>query len=161
MNSVRPDALFSGSPWPQRLAVLYPLQAVLYSLRAIFLGPNFRQFLRRNCPSGKFTLRPTQITYARLEKPWPSWPVVLRIDIDGGEVVDYYANGWWVGEVLGRSIVYARGFNGQYVVVVPDLNLVFVRLGMLENEKSEKNNEYKLTDNLKFITEEVIKKYSF
>jgi len=83
------------------------------------------------------------------------------VDVDGGKTVDYYANGWWVGEVLDKPIVYARGFNGQYVVVVPDLDLVFVRLGLSENEKSENNNNYKLTDNLKFFTEEVIKEYSF
>ena len=83
------------------------------------------------------------------------------MDVDGGKTVDYYANGWWVGEVLDKPVVYARGFNGQYIVVVPDLDLVCVRLGLSENEKSENNNNYKLTDNLKFFTEEVIKEYSF
>jgi len=82
------------------------------------------------------------------------------VDVGGGGV-DYYANGWWVAEVLEKSIVYARGFNGQYIVVVPELDLVFVRLGFFENEKSVDNNDYKMSDNLKFFVEEVIKEYSF
>ena len=91
-----------------------------------------------------------------LEKP-------LLVDgfLKGEKEVDYYSNGWWVGEVLEKNIFYARGFNGQYIVVVPDLNLVFVRLGMRENEKSSFDNDYMLTDNLKFFVEEVIKKYSY
>ena len=83
------------------------------------------------------------------------------IDSDGEGEVNYYTNGWWVGEVLGRDIIYARGFNGQYVVAIPELDLVFVRLGFFENEDSDKKNKYRLTDNLKFFTEEVIEAYSF
>ncbi len=82
------------------------------------------------------------------------------VDVDGRDA-DYYTNGWWVAEVLGKSIVYARGFNGQYIVVIPELDLVFVRLGFFENEKSVDNNDYKMSDNLKFFVEEVIKDYSF
>ena len=81
-------------------------------------------------------------------------------DIDGDESVDYYARGWWVAEVLEMPIIYARGFNGQYVVVIPELDLVFVRLGLKENEKSVKNNDFKMSDNLKFFVEQVIKDYS-
>ena len=81
-------------------------------------------------------------------------------DVDGDEPVDYYANGWWVAEVLEMPIFYARGFNGQYVVVIPELDLVFVRLGLKENENSVKNNDYKMSDNLKFFVEQVIKDYS-
>ena len=91
---------------------------------------------------------------------WLRSPTGL-IDSDGGGEVDYYTSGWWVGRVLDKSIIYARGFNGQYIVVVPELDLVFVRLGFFENEDSDKKNNYRLTDNLKFFAEEVIKAYSF
>lgn len=78
----------------------------------------------------------------------------------GERFVDYYSNGWWVARVLEKEVFYARGFLGQYIVVVPDLNLVFVRLGMSENEKSELKNDYMLTDNLKFFIEQVILDFS-
>ena len=79
----------------------------------------------------------------------------------GGEhFVDFYSNGWWVANVLEKDVFYARGFLGQYIVVIPDLNLVFVRLGMYENEKSSLKNDYMLTDNLKFFIEQVIFDFS-
>ena len=77
-----------------------------------------------------------------------------------GKEVDYYSNGWWKANVLNRPVFYARGFLGQYIVVVPSLNLVFVRLGKKENEKSTLKNKYMLSDNLKFFIEEVIKDFS-
>jgi len=77
-----------------------------------------------------------------------------------GGVVDFYSNGWWHAEVLEKKVFYARGFLGQYVVVIPDLNLVFVRLGKYENEKTEKNNDYNLTDNLLFFIKHVILNFS-
>jgi len=84
----------------------------------------------------------------------------LKDGEDVGETVDFYSNGWWVADVLEKRVFYARGFLGQYLVVIPDMNLVFVRLGKHENEKTEKNNNYNLTDNLLFFTKQVILEFS-
>jgi len=43
--------------------------------------------------------------------------------------VDFYGYQWWVGEHRNLDFYYARGILGQYIVVIPEKNLVFVRLG--------------------------------
>jgi CubicO group peptidase (beta-lactamase class C family) len=40
-----------------------------------------------------------------------------------------YGLHWWIAEVDGRPIHYARGINGQYVIVIPHNDLVVVRTG--------------------------------
>lgn len=37
-----------------------------------------------------------------------------------------YGYGWWMRELGGQDVVFAWGFGGQYIVVVPDLDLVVV-----------------------------------
>jgi CubicO group peptidase (beta-lactamase class C family) len=37
-----------------------------------------------------------------------------------------YGYGWWVRELAGREAYYAWGFGGQYIIVVPDLEMVVV-----------------------------------
>ena len=103
--------------------------------------------------SGEKVLSPEYIDWL-LKVPF------LKDGEDVGETVDFYSNGWWVADVLEKRVFYARGFLGQYLVVIPDLNLVFVRLGKHENEKTEKNNNYNLTDNLLFFTKQVILEFS-
>jgi len=76
------------------------------------------------------------------------------------KAVDHYSNGWWVARVLEKEVFYARGFLGQYIVVIPDLNVVFVRLGMFEDEASAFKNDYMLTDNLLVFIGQVIKDFS-
>ena len=98
-----------------------------------------------------------------VSKKYIDWLLSVPFLVDGSpskKKIDHYSNGWWVASVLEKDVFYARGFLGQYVVVVPDLNLVFVRLGMDENDESELNNDYMLTDNLKFLIKQVIKEYS-
>jgi CubicO group peptidase (beta-lactamase class C family) len=38
----------------------------------------------------------------------------------------FYGYGWWVRELAGRQVRYAWGFGGQFIFVVPDLELVVV-----------------------------------
>ena len=42
---------------------------------------------------------------------------------------DYYGYQWWVYPNPGGDLPYARGFLGQYIVVVPQKNRVAIRLG--------------------------------
>jgi CubicO group peptidase (beta-lactamase class C family) len=37
-----------------------------------------------------------------------------------------YGYGWWIGEMAGHPTDYAWGFGGQYIFIVPDLDLVVV-----------------------------------
>lgn len=37
-----------------------------------------------------------------------------------------YGYGWWMRELAGQDVVFAWGFGGQYIFVVPDLELVVV-----------------------------------
>ena len=48
--------------------------------------------------------------------------------------VDYYGYQWWLLRYKGYNIKYARGLYGQYIITIPDKNLVIVRLG---NEKDD------------------------
>ena len=37
-----------------------------------------------------------------------------------------YGYGWWMRELAGQQAYYAWGFGGQYIVIVPSLDLVVV-----------------------------------
>jgi CubicO group peptidase (beta-lactamase class C family) len=55
-------------------------------------------------------------------------PVAHLLD-DKGMNVDYYGWQWWLMNHKGHAIYYMRGINGQYVIMVPDMRTVIVRLG--------------------------------
>jgi CubicO group peptidase (beta-lactamase class C family) len=59
-----------------------------------------------------------------------------------------YGYYWWLAELEGMPIHYARGFHGQYVVVVPHERLVLVRTGM---EREEVNATGHPTDVFEWI----------
>ena len=46
-----------------------------------------------------------------------------------GEIVDYYGFQWWFYNYAETPIYYARGILGQYIFVIPEKNMVVVRLG--------------------------------
>ncbi|HNW90843.1 MAG TPA: serine hydrolase [Bacteroidales bacterium] len=46
-----------------------------------------------------------------------------------GNTVDYYGYSWWILYSDSTKVSYARGILGQYIMVIPDKNMVVVRLG--------------------------------
>ena len=77
-----------------------------------------------------------------------------------GEKTTHYSSSWYYAKVLDKEVIYARGFLGQYIVVIPEINLVFVRLGKKENKNGGNKNKYRLTADLEIIINEVINMYS-
>ncbi len=54
--------------------------------------------------------------------------------MDKGKPNQRYGYYWWLANLDGRPIYYARGFHGQYVVVIPHERIVFVRTGTKREE---------------------------
>jgi len=56
---------------------------------------------------------------------------------DRGEPNKRYGYFWWLAEIDGKPIHYCRGFHGEYVVVIPSEDMVFVRTGMKREEVND------------------------
>lgn len=52
-----------------------------------------------------------------------------------GKPVNFYSYHWWKLNHKGLDITYARGILGQYIVVIPEKQMVIVRLGKKRNSK--------------------------
>ncbi len=63
-------------------------------------------------------------------------PSSYLIDEDTNTPVDFYGYQWWLlPNYKGHNIFYARGILGQYVIMIPDKNIILVRLGKKRGEK--------------------------
>ncbi|HEU4717765.1 MAG TPA: serine hydrolase [Bacteroidia bacterium] len=60
-------------------------------------------------------------------------------DFGGRPCLTYGYNWWMIPEYAGHHIFYARGILGQYIIVVPDLKMIIVRLGQkrLPNDSND------------------------
>jgi CubicO group peptidase (beta-lactamase class C family) len=76
------------------------------------------------------------------------------LDFTGNEK-DCYGYQWWLTEEKGHHVFYARGLRGQYIVVIPDLRIIFVRLGI---DREKPGPDHKLID-LSIYIDEVLKMY--
>jgi CubicO group peptidase (beta-lactamase class C family) len=54
---------------------------------------------------------------------------------DSGKPNKVYGYHWWIDDIDGTPIFYCRGILGQYIVVIPEKKIVFVRLGHRRGEK--------------------------
>lgn len=77
--------------------------------------------------------------------------------IYGSNIVDFYSYGWWKDFSFNAPVYYMRGFLGQFVIVVPDENLIIVRLG--RKNLRDNNNPDKPTAPFKIYINEVLKNY--
>jgi CubicO group peptidase (beta-lactamase class C family) len=62
-----------------------------------------------------------------------------------------YGYGWWMDEMEGHQIYYAWGFGGQYIFVVPDLDLVVVTTSspnLGEDRREHRTALYDMVDQL-------------
>ena len=64
-------------------------------------------------------------------------------DKETGKLVDYYGFSWWlIPDYKGQHIAYCRGILGQYIIVIPDKNIVIVRLGKKRGSKEESESHF-------------------
>jgi CubicO group peptidase (beta-lactamase class C family) len=50
-------------------------------------------------------------------------------------VCDWYGLHWWMGEVDGVKFKSARGMRGQYIIIIPEKNMVIVRIGHQQSKE--------------------------
>ncbi|MBX7094291.1 MAG: beta-lactamase family protein [Flavobacteriales bacterium] len=62
------------------------------------------------------------------------------LDTDGSKN-DRYGYCWWITEYNGKKVFYMRGILGQYVICVPDDNVIIVRTG---HKRGDKRNDQPL-----------------
>ena len=75
--------------------------------------------------------------------------------------IEHYSNSWYLAKVLNKRVIYARGYLGQYIVIIPEIDVVFVRLGEKDfNNDGIFDNKYYLSDELSSLIEQVIIKYN-
>jgi len=63
-------------------------------------------------------------------------------------VCDWYGLHWWMGEVDGVKFKSARGMRGQYIVIIPEKNMVVVRIG---HQQSKERINHMPVDMLTYI----------
>ncbi|MFD2514733.1 serine hydrolase domain-containing protein [Pontibacter locisalis] len=62
------------------------------------------------------------------------------VDASDKEKVDFYGYQWWLlPNYKGQDIFYARGILGQYIIVIPEKDIVIVRLGKKRAERIGKH----------------------
>ncbi len=62
-----------------------------------------------------------------------------------------YGYGWWMRELAGHQAYFAWGFGGQYIILVPDLDLVVVTTSastVAEDRRSHRRTLFELVEDL-------------
>ena len=50
-----------------------------------------------------------------------------------------YGYGWWLHTVSGKKLYYMRGHLGQFVIVIPEDNVIIVRLGHIKGLQTKED----------------------
>ena len=63
-----------------------------------------------------------------------------------------YGYGWWIDNYKNQKILLMRGHLGQYVILLPEKNLIFVRLGQQKEGKKVKGVAKELPSELETVS---------
>ncbi len=55
--------------------------------------------------------------------------------LNDGTIIPHYGMQWWKMQYRSKDIIYARGILGQFIIAIPELNAVVVRLGHKRGDK--------------------------
>lgn len=64
--------------------------------------------------------------------------------LSGDQPCTFYGYQFWIADLRGHTMPYCRGILGQYIIVVPDENIVIVRLGRARSEARNTAQDYTL-----------------
>ena len=67
------------------------------------------------------------------------------LDATTQKVNDYYGYHWWLMPHNDQKIFYARGILGQFIIGIPEKNIVIVRLGHNQGKKRENTMHSEIT----------------
>jgi CubicO group peptidase (beta-lactamase class C family) len=101
------------APWPQDRQGIY------------FGGNDMVMTPRQMLAFGKLYLQGGQVNEKQIvPKEWieTSWVPRTRSHFSNR----LYGYGWWIRELAGRRVYYAWGFGGQFIFVVPEIEMVVV-----------------------------------
>lgn len=65
-----------------------------------------------------------------------------------GEKSPFYGHFWWLKRYDGKKVFYARGILGQYIIIVPEQDLIIVRTG---RERADKNGKMHPPDLYRYL----------
>lgn len=70
-------------------------------------------------------------------EPWVLSSVTPAKLLDRGQPNTRYGLSWWMDDHAGQHFFYARGLRGQYIICLPELDLIIVRTGHIREEDAE------------------------
>ena len=63
----------------------------------------------------------------------------INVPDENNRNTDYYGYSWWLAKYKGHDVFYMRGILGQYVICVPDKELIITRLGELRSKDRKRD----------------------
>lgn len=64
-----------------------------------------------------------------------------------------YGYGWWINNYLGKKMYYMRGHLGQFVICIPQDNIIIVRLGHTKGKQLDKKTDAHSNDFYVYVDE--------
>jgi CubicO group peptidase (beta-lactamase class C family) len=94
---------------------------------------------------GKLILQEGMWNGKQLIPKWYVNQMAQPSKIDTEEGINNYRYGWhiWIYKKGKRNVVYCRGIKGQYIILLPEKNVVIVRIGMHRQDNYSVTEEQK------------------